>query len=55
MKIVFYLLKKFVGVFLVSLVFIAIILIVILAFLNVEKDVDKKQAEIAARRESKES
>ncbi|MBR5127023.1 MAG: MFS transporter [Roseburia sp.] len=29
----------------------AIVLVVILAFLNVEKDIDKKQAEIAARRE----
>ena len=30
----------------------AVILVVILAFLNVEKDIDKKQAEIAARREN---
>ncbi len=32
-----------------------IVLAIILIFLNVEKDIDKKQAEIAARREAKES
>ena len=37
MKIVFYLLKKFVGVFLVSLVFIAIILNLVDLFMNITK------------------
>ena len=37
MKLVFYLLKKFVGVFLVSLVFIAIILNLVDLFMNITK------------------